>query len=586
MNSQTHQKVDPVTTEVIRHGLLAVTSEMKTNLMRTAYNIVIYEALDFTVGIFTPQGETVSIGIGLPMFVRGMAQTVKAKIKHFGLDGIEPGDILITNDAYTTGSHLNHVTLTLPIFSGNRLVAFACCMAHWLDIGGTIDRVTTEIYQEGLQIPILKYARGGQVNQDILDIIALNVRMPATAMGDLRAQVAALRSGEKRFLELVQRYKAEVVEAAIAQIMNQSERDARLNTLSIPDGIYEAESFMDDDGVEIGVRIPIRVKVEVRHDEMTIDLSEVGSQVRGFYNSGPASGIACAQVAYKCLTSPTDYPVNDGCFRPLKVIIPSGKVVSAERPASMSWWMTVPMTVIDTIFRALAEAIPERSIAGHYADLAAGIVHGLHPIERRFYIASMGLPGGGWGAKSREDGISATICINDGDTHNTPIEQLESRYPVVTERLALRTDSGGAGRHRGGLGAELCFEPLASVTLNTVMERMHCKPWGLQDGLPGAGNEVNLRVDGAWITDLPNGKLSGRRIKQGDAFVIRAGGGGGFGPPSERDPAAVAHDVREGYVSLQAAREIYQVVFDPLNGEVDFPETETLRARIALSKNV
>src|SRR5882724_6856633 len=218
---------DPVVTEIVRNGVIAVTEEMKTNLMRTAYNIIIYEALDFTTGLFTPEGDTISIGIGLPMFIRGMSETVKAKIRHFGRDNIKPGDIYVTNDAYLTGSHLNHVTLTLPIFHRGTLVGFSCCMAHWLDIGGTLGGMTTDIFSEGLQIPILKYQDRGTVNADLVEIIRQNVRLPSRAMGDLRAQVTAVKTGERRFLELVARYGHDEVKAAIAAIMDRSEAAAR-----------------------------------------------------------------------------------------------------------------------------------------------------------------------------------------------------------------------------------------------------------------------------------------------------------------------------------------------------------------------
>ena len=304
--------VDPVVTELVRSGVMAVTEDMKTNLTRTAYNIIIYEALDFTVGLFPAEGETVSIGLGLPMFIRGMAATLKAKLEHFGVEGIEPGDILVTNDAYITGSHLNHITLSLPIFHEDDLVGFACCMAHWLEIGGALGGITTDIYSEGLQVPILKLYKAGEVNQDLLDIIKMNVHIPDRAMGDLRAQVAAVKTGERGFIDLLERYGRDDVLGAIGDIMDHSERAARARTLTIPDGVYEAESFMDDDGVDIGTRIPIRVRVIVEGDSMTVDLSNVSDQVRGFYNSGITTGHACAQVAYKCLTSPTDYPVNDG----------------------------------------------------------------------------------------------------------------------------------------------------------------------------------------------------------------------------------------------------------------------------------
>jgi N-methylhydantoinase B len=574
--SRRSKVADAVLTSIIRSGVIAVTEEMKTNLTRTAYNMIIYEALDFTVGLFTPEGETVSIGIGLPMFIRGMSETVKAKLRHFGKDGIEPGDILVTNDAYTTGSHLNHFTFTLPIFHERVLCGFACCMAHWMDVGGTLGGVTTDIYSEGIQIPIVKYQKAGVVNQDLVDIIRTNVRLPERAMGDLRAQITAVKTGEARFLELVNRYGREETLRAIRSVMDQSEAAARAQTRSIPDGVYEAESFMDDDGVEIGHRVPIRVRVVVENGEMTIDLSDVSRQVRGFYNSGRTTGYACAEVAYKCLTSPTDYPINQGSLRPLKVVLSPGTIVSAERPAAMRWWMTFPMTIVDTIFKALAPAIPDRVIAGHHADLLAATVHGLTPKDGRLYIGGMGPLGGGWGAKKSEDGVSATVCLNDGDTHNAPVEQAEAKYPFLVERLALREDSGGPGRQRGGLGIERVMQARAPMTVNTTSDRVHCKPWGLDGGLEAAGNQVTLRIGGKEIADLPNAKIITQRLKPGEAFTLRSGGGGGFGSPLERDPELVAHDVREGYVGRRAAEEAYGVAVTE-DGAVDHTRTDALR---------
>jgi N-methylhydantoinase B len=571
-------RVDPVVTEIVRNGVIAVTEEMKTNLMRTAYNMIIYEALDFTVGLFTAQGETVSIGIGLPMFIRGMAETVKAKIRHFGRDGIRPGDIYVTNDAYITGSHLNHVTLTLPIFHKGVLVGFSCCMAHWIDIGGTLGGMTTDIFAEGLQLPILKYQDRGKVNQDIVDIIRQNVRMPNRASGDLRAQVTAVKTGERRFLELIERYGRAEVAAAITAIMDRSEAAARARTRAIPDGVYEAESYMDDDGVTVGKPIPIRVRVVVKGEEMTIDLTEVSRQVRGFYNSGITTGHACAQVAYKCLTSPTDYPINDGSFRSLKAIVPPGRVVSATRPAPMRYWMTFPMTIVDTVFKALASAIPDRVIAGHHADLVIAQFHGINPRNMEFFIGNFGPQGGGWGAKRREDGVSGTVCINDGDTHNSPNEQVEAKFPVVVERYALLPDSGGAGRHRGGLGLERVVRARADITLNTQSERAHCRPWGLDGGGEGSGNAVALRIGGAWKTDFPNAKVLVAQIKTGDAFRLRSGGGGGYGAPLLRPIEDVREDVRQGYVTVEAAAELYGVVIDPETFAVDEASTARLRA--------
>jgi N-methylhydantoinase B len=571
---------DPVVTEIVRNGVIAVTEEMKTNLMRTAYNMIIYESLDFTTGLFTAEGATVSIGIGLPTFIRGMAETIKAELRHFGPDGMRPGDILVTNDAYTTGSHLNHVTLTLPIFQKGALVGFSCCMAHWIDIGGRLGGVTTDIYSEGLQLPYLKLYKEGKPNQDLMDIIRMNVRVPTRAMGDLRAQVTAVKTGERRFLQLVERYGREPVLASIAAIMDRSEVSARARTRTIPDGTYEAESFMDDDAVDLEKRVPIKVKVVVAGDEMTIDLTDVSIQVRGFYNSGTTTGYGCTQVAYKCITSPTDYPINDGSFRSLTSIVPPGRVISATRPAPMRQWMTFPMTIIDTVFKALQPAIPHRVIAGHHADLVGSNVHGIDPRTKEFFFGGFGPMGGGWGAKQSEDGVSATVCLNDGDTHNGPCEQVETKVPVVVESLTLVPDSGGPGRNRGGLGVERQVRVLTPVVYNSQIERAVCKPWGLDGGREATGNAIAIERKGRWKTDFTNAKAFLVSLEPGDRYRVRSGGGGGYGAPWERPLEKVQQDVAQGYVSAASAAQDYGVIIDPDTFEVDLPATERRRAEM------
>jgi len=576
--AKTHM-VDPVIVEIVRNGVLAVTEEMKTNLMRTAYNMIIYEALDFTTGLFTPEGETVSIGIGLPTFIRGMAETIKAKIRHFGIKNMMPGDIYVTNDSYTTGSHLNHFTFTLPIFYKGKLAGFSCCMAHWLDVGGVLGAMTTDIFSEGLQIPILKYQDRGKVNEDLLEIIRMNVRLPPRAMGDLRAQVTAVKTGERRFLELLDRYGHNAVRGSIAEIMNRAETAARARTKTIPDGVYEAESWLDDDGVDVGKRIPVRVKVTVKGEEMTIDLTDVAKQVRGFYNSGITTGYGCAQVAYKCITSPRDYPINDGAFRSLKVIVPPGRIISATRPAPMRQWMCFPMTIIDTIFKALQPAIPDRVIAGHHADLVAPSFHGFNPTTSEFFIGTFGPLGGGWGAKKTEDGVSATVCMNDGDTHNGPNEQAEAKFPILVERFELVPDSCGAGRHRGGLGVARTTRALSNMVVNSRSDRSKCPPWGLEGGGDATGNNIAFRVSGKWKNDFQNAKVLVAQLRPGDAFRISSGGGGGYGNAFQRPPDEVREDVRQGYVSVKAAVKQYGVVIDPENLVIDHAATKKLRSR-------
>ncbi len=555
--SARRNQVDPVAVELVRNSLTAATEEMKSVLMRTSYNMIIYEALDFTVGLFDHDGQTLSIGLGLPMFIRGMSDVVKAKIAHWGHADIHPSDILLTNDSYTTGAHLNHLTFSIPVFHQGRIVAFSTCMAHWQDIGGILNGLTTDIWSEGLQIPLVKYHLGGKLNSEMRDLILMNVRRPDRAAGDLEAQLSACRVGVKHLEELLARHGVDTVKASIGAIMDHSEAEARAMVRAMPDGVYEAESWMDDDAIDIDQPVPIRVKVTVRGDRMIVDLSGMSPQVKGFFNSG--AGVACAQVAFKCLTGPRDTPINDGSFRPLTVIVPPGTVVSAKHPAPMRVWMTYPMTVVDTIFKALEPAIPHSVIAGHHADLVIANVNGIHPKDGRLWIYLGGLIGGGWGAKHDQDGVNVTVCMNDGDTHNGPSEQVENKFPLLVRHYRLRQDSGGAGEFRGGLGAECEVVSLARVNYQTRVDRVKHPPWGLGGGKSALGNRIGMRKKDGSEELFASGKVN-MRLEAGEAYTLRSGGGGGFGHPKKRSRAAVLRDLRLGYISEAAAKKDYGVV--------------------------
>jgi N-methylhydantoinase B len=563
VNTATVAAADAITAEIIRSSLVAITDEMKTNLMRTAYNPIIYEALDYTVGLFDRDGDTISIGLGLPMFIRGLSDAIKAKIKHYGYDAIEPGDILLTNDAYIMGSHLNHMIFTIPIFHEGEIVAFSSSMAHWLDVGGTQGGVTRDIFSEGLQLPIVKIFKRGVQDDELTRIIQTNVRIPELAMGDFRAQIAAIRTGEARYAALIKRYGRTAIERSIHTIAEQSERAARAAVQTIPDGVYEAESYMDDDGVTTNP-VPLKVRVIVEGDRMTIDLSDVSPQVSGYFNSGETAGRSAAQVAFKCLTTPSHYPINEGAFRPLTVILPPGLVVSARKPAAMGMWMTIPMTIVDTIFKALSQAVPERVAAAHYADLCIGVYYGIHPATGRLFIGGGNMPGGGWGAKHDSDGMSAVICINDGDTHNYVVESSELRFPFVVERYALRAGSGGAGEHRGGLGVEMRVHVLSPMSFNSFIERTKCAPWGIAGGHDALANRIRIeRADGT-VLKKDNGKLQMVQLERGDVIVVESGGGGGYGDPLRRNRNAVATDVRCGYISREEALNVYGMTLEEL----------------------
>lgn len=574
---------DAFTNEVIRTSLVSITTEMKTNLMRAAYTAQIYEAEDFTVGLFDADGNTLSIGLGLPMFIRGLSDSIKAKIAHWGKENILPGDILLTNDPDIMGSHLNHMIFTTPVFHDGELVAFSSSMGHWQDVGGVLGGITQDIYSEGIQVPLVKLYKAGVEDEELTELIAMNCRSSDDALGDMRAQIAAIRTGERRLLDVLRKYGNNAFRASIEEIFDQSERFARAEVASIPDGVYEAEAFMDDDGIVLGKHIPIVVKVVVEGNQMTIDLSGVGAQVAGYFNAGITAGRSAAEVAFKFLTTPTLYPINDGAFRALNVVLPPGRVISASRPAPVRRWMTVPMTVVDTVFKALAPACPERVLAGHHADLngsgAFGFISsngGLRPGTKQGVNAA----GGGWGAKFDEDGMSVTKCLNDGDTHNTPVEAGEVRAPIIIVERSLRIDSGGPGKFRGGLGLYQEQETRVPALYHAMVERTQCAPWGLLGGKAGLANRIGVvRKDGT-VERFPSGKVEPLSLAAGDGWISELGGGGGFWNPLERDPAAVLRDVGLGYVSIGAARADYGVVIsqDGRRFELDEAATTDLRA--------
>jgi len=468
---------------------------------------------------------------------------------------------------------------TLPVFNDGELVAFSSSMAHWQDIGGQLGGVTRDIYSEGLQMPFVKIFRAGKENPEISSIIRANVRVPERAMGDMRAQLASIRTGERRLMQLLQRYGNRAFKESIALVFEQSEKLARAAVRQIPDGIYEAESFMDDDGVNIGRHIPIKVRVEVRGDEMTIDLTGVSPQVAGFYNSGVTAGRSAAEVVFKCITAPLLLPINDGSFRPLKIILPPGRVVSAVKPAPVRVWMTVPMTVCDTLFKALAQACPERTIAAHYADLCIVNPQGFDAETGRYFWSHIGHPGGGWGAKSDQDGMSATVALNDGDTHNSPVEATEAKSPIIVERRALRQDSGGAGKFRGGLGVAQQVHMRKPANIYSRMERTICAPWGLHGGNVALANRISILRNNGVTEKFPTGKIKPTDLAEGEGFLVETAGGGGFWSPLERTPERVLADVRSGYVSLEAAQRDYGVVIHQQGRQfaLDVEETQELR---------
>jgi N-methylhydantoinase B len=542
--------VNPVTVEIVRAGLAHIAGEMATVLRKTSYNMMIYEVRDYCVGIVDPEGHILSQNFGaLPIFLADLGPAIVDGVRMHGKNGFQPGDVLIMNHPYVCGQHLNNVVVYTPYFHEGELVAFLAVRAHWIDIGGT--RVgfgfsgTREVYEEGLQFRSLKLYRGAEPNHELFQIISDNVRFAESCLGDLRAQIAACRVGDRGLAELVKRYGVGLFLQCVKTIWDQSESLAREQLARIEPGEYEAEALFDSDGVDFDRPVPLKVKVKVGGAKMVIDFSEISEQVQGSINSGESGAVAAARVAFKSLVSPFT-PIDEGCFRPLEIVIPPGKILSATPPAPVGNWSRTLPTVIDLIFKALAPAMPEKIAAGHKGDMGGYAFFGMNPKTGKKFLCQT-IMGGGWGGRAHEDGENAAVSMCQGDVQNAPVEMQETYYPVLIERHRLREGSGGSGKFRGGLGIEVSVRVLCDASTNINVERQRTVPWGLFGGEPGAAAKALVKQSsedpGVWLTKNP-----GYRLRAGGSVTFYTAGGGGYGPSSERSRESIARDRELGYV--------------------------------------
>lgn len=555
--------IDPVTLEIIRTGLQSIPDLIEADLMRTAFSPLIYEYKDYAVGLVDASGRSIALAShGLPGFLTNvLGAAVRDGLSYYGIDGIEPGDALISNHAGTMGQHLNNVIMYTPIFgAGPRPVAFMAVNVHWLDIGGRypgscLGTDTTELIQEGLQLRTVKLYRRGERADDLFRVIEYNTRQPEMLLGDVEAQYAGCVKGRQLFEQLIARYGEETLFNAIHQIWAKSSEAAYTAVRKVPEGVYEAQSFMDDDGIDLGKTIPIKIKVIIKDGEFTVDYSGIAEQVKGPYNSGMmGGGDASARVAFKYLFSPYE-PVNEGSFASVKIILPPGKLISASDTAPLGYYQTPLSTVIDTIIAAVAPAMPERVAAGHFGALGVFGFSGIHPRSGRFF-SFFDTVHGGWGASDRYDGPGPYKTIRHADNKDIPVETLEALYPLLVEKYGRRVGSGGAGRHRGGLGLDRTIRILAPCNFNLSFERSGCPPWGLAGGLSGA--PARAEIETARGTEQVR-KVSQYPVVDGDRIHLRSGGGGGYGPPEERHLALVEADLRAGYITRSEALDVYKL---------------------------
>ncbi|MDA0158891.1 hydantoinase B/oxoprolinase family protein [Solirubrobacter ginsenosidimutans] len=568
--------VDPITLEVLRNALPAVANEMSLDLQRSSYNMMIYEVGDFSCAILAPDGSLIAQNMGgVSHFVADLGVIIRDGVERFGPDGFAPGDVILTNHQRVAGQHLNNIVVYTPIFHARRLIAFAAIRAHWVDVGGMstgfgASGLAFDPWGEGLQLDQLKAWEAGVPDEKVLKLIADNIRFPDSSLGDLRSQVAACRLAERRLAELYERYGAAVVEDAITAIFHQTEQRCRRAVAAIPDGVYEAESHLDGDPSE-PEPIRVKVKVTISGGEMEIDLSGCSSQRRTGVNGRTLAG---ALVAYKALTAPLD-AVNEGSFAAARVVIPEGNVMMASFPAPMAGWSQILPTVVDTVFRALADGIPDRVAAGHFGILGIPLVFFGSDNGRRF--VSQSIEGGGWGGRPFGDGESASVSICQGDVRNSPIENMELKVPLLVEERALVPDSGGAGLHRGGLGVSVRLRSLAEGRWNLRQSRRRSLPaWGLEGGSDGGGSDNLIRRPGE--DEFTSVDAAHVQAPAHTVVIQTSAGGGGWGSPLERDPERVLEDVREGYVSARAAEEEYGVVLTDGGTQVDAAATAALRS--------
>jgi N-methylhydantoinase B len=542
---------DPITSEVIRNAYNAIADDMSAMIARSAYSPILYEAHDYGIALFDRDARLLGQYAGLPLFTGGLDAGLKATIERYGIDGMRPGDVFTVNDSYITGGHLNDVDVIGVIADEEELLGFIAVRAHWADIGTAEPGFpvnSRNIFQEGVRWGPTRIMEGGEWVRDVIDLLCLNSRVPKTLMGDLKAQIAAIRLGAERMKWLKIRFGQEMLEACATRIFTATDAKFRGFIRSIPDGVYTAEGFSDNDGVTDEPLLS-KATVTIAGDRMTVDTTGSARQRAGNLNTGYANTVSAVRLALALLMPEREPDINDGSFRAIEVIAESGSIYAAEAPAPCMRPHPV-MLLIDLIVKALSDVLPDHVAAGLPGDSWNIFLIGVDPATGTAFASGEALDGG-WGASAQGDGPSAVIHSAAGDFRNIPVETLEHRVPVLIRRLALGQDSGGAGEYRGGQNVVKEYEALTDMGVTLHFDRAITPEWGLFGGESGASPKVTV-----YNTENPRGfvinKVEQLPLKRGDRFVAETGGGGGYGPISRRNPARLAEDIADGVVSRVA----------------------------------
>lgn len=554
--------IDPITLSVVRSSLEQICNEMDLHLIRSSLSPIISETNDCAHGIYDPaNGETIAQGVlGLPVFLANMQFSVQSVLAEAtSLGGFRPGDVWIINDTYRAGTHLNDVNLVAPVFVDGELFALIASTGHWMDIGGAApggwNPEATEIHQEGMVIPAVRLWEDGRRNDALVKTIMANVRLPREMLGDLVAMSSAVQMGEARLRDLVERHGKPVLTECLAELIERSERQMRSHIAEIPDGTYSYTDTLDNDGV-VDEPLTIAVEITVAGDGMTIDFAGSSPAARGPLNLAANSTISTAYVALKHIFP--DVPINGGTFRPAEVRVPPGTLVAAEYPSPCSGYLEVSNRVLDVMFGALAQAIPDLVPAAPFGTIGVVTVGGRHPDKDRYFVGVFPYPGG-YGATQDGDGlVNGTPPVSMANF--VALEASEHRYPVRFDFFALREDTGGPGRHRGGDGTTYRIRAWSPLVVSIMGDRADAAPFGLDGGGPGVANEVSIHVDGTDRVPPMRTKLAKQQLEDGDWITVASPGGGGHGDPLERDLDAVEQDLNRGYISRASAERDFGAV--------------------------
>lgn len=544
------KELDPIRLEILWNGLRSITDEMFVALTRSAYSTNIKERRDHSTAIMDHVGRlVVQASQALPIHIASMSGLMTCLLTKFGKD-IQEGDIFVANDPHTAGgTHLPDVNMARPVFVDNELIGFVCNIAHHADIGGmapgSMAGGMSEIYQEGLRIPVVRLFRKGVLQQDIMDLLLLNVRIPLERRGDYFAQIAACKLGSQRLIDVVNNYGKSFLTTAFDQIISRTEQRLRQAIGDTPDGVYEFEDVMDSDGIET-FDIPIRLALTIENDTVHFDFDGTARQTPGNINVTMNATQASACYALKALLDP-DVPNNEGILKVVEITAPEGTLLNASFPAPVAARAHTCQRIVDVVFGALAKAFPDKVVAAANGANTTAVFAGTDPRTGSGYLYLETL-GGGFGGRPTKDGRDG-VQVHITNTSNLPVEAIEMEYPLLVEEYSLVQDSGGAGEFRGGMGLRRTVRPIDhQCTFNGVGERFRHRPWGLQGGRPGAAGQFLIRESNGHTKRLED-KPGEVRVAEDQALIVETPGAGGYGSPKQRAQERIEQDLQSGKFS-------------------------------------